>query len=270
MKRILTWCGWEGEEGGREADRHEGLTDYSVYRLSRKQFLTGAAAGYLGAAGAVYLFYHSIVLSLLLGWAGLAAPRLWRHSLLKGRQERLKLQFKEALYSLMSSLAAGRSVDNSFLSVHQDLKLLYPDSRTEVVREFSIIRYRLENGEPLEFALRDLARRACVDDITQFADVLSACKRTGGDLVEVTKRTSQMIGEKLEVQQEISVMMAQKRWEARMMMGVPFIFIGVLGVAAPDYMAPLYSGLGYVLITVVLIGLAICYYFIHRVMDIRI
>ena len=37
------------------------------------------------------------------------------------------MQFKQTLYSLGSSLAAGRSVENSFKEVAKDLRLLYPD-----------------------------------------------------------------------------------------------------------------------------------------------
>ncbi|MFD1957347.1 type II secretion system F family protein [Paenibacillus thailandensis] len=245
------------------------LVDYGEYRLSRRQFWEAAVVGYAAAFCAAYLFYHNLFVSLALGCAGLAAPKLYRKRLLRNRQERLKLQFKEALYSITSSLAAGRSVENAFMSALEDLKLLYPDPRTELILEFQIIRNRLVNSEPLEYALRSLASRARIDDLTQFADVFAACKRSGGDLIEVMKRSSQTIGEKLDIQQEIAVMVAQKRFEARIMMAVPFVFLGFLHMAAPDYMAPLYGGAGYVLLTVVLGVLLVCFRIIFKIMDIR-
>lgn len=266
-KSLLQHYGWEAEDA-EDQSGHE-LVDYGVYKLSRKQFWQAAIAGFFVFACAAYLFYHSWAVSLVLGLLGLTVPRLYRQRLLLKRQERLKLQFKEALYSLTSSLAAGRSVENAFLSALEDLKLLYPDPRTELLQEFHIIRNRLLNSEPLEFALRSLALRAHIDDLTQFADVFAACKRSGGDLIEVMKRTSQTIGEKLDVQQEIAVMVAQKKFESRIMMAVPFVFLGFLQMSAPDYMAPLYGSTGYILLTVVLGLLLLCFRFIAKIMDIR-
>ena len=132
-----------------------------------------------------------------------------------------------------------------------------------------IIRSRMAYGEPLEQTLDDFSKRAQIDDITQFVDVFIICKRSGGDLVEVIRRTSQTIGEKLEIQQEIAVMVAQKRYESRIMMAVPFVFLAFLSMTAPDYMAPLYQGMGYVLLTVSLLLLVVCYWFMIRVMSIQ-
>jgi Flp pilus assembly protein TadB len=274
LRAALEWCGWDssfraGVQRG-SPSTVKALQDYNQYRLSYGQFMGAAAFGCCILFAAVYLIYHSFFISLLFAIAGLIAPRLYKSSLLIRRKERLQLQFKEALYSLASSLAAGRSVENAFLAAINDLKLLYPDPNTELLLEFQIIKHRLDNAEPLEQALRSLAKRAHLDDITQFADVFSVCKRSGGDLVEVMKRTSQTIGEKLEVKQEISVLLAQKRFEARIMMAVPFAFLGFLSVFAPDYMKPLYGGAGYVLLTIGLAVLAVCFWLIHRIMEIRV
>ncbi|WP_424767136.1 type II secretion system F family protein [Paenibacillus sp. sgz302251] len=269
LKSWLEWCGWE--RGETIASLRDGrlLTNYGQFHLSRKQFVLSAMIAAIVIFAAVYLFYHSIVFACLAAMLAMIAPRFRREKLLIMRKERLKLQFKEALFSLTSSLAAGRSLENAFLSTLDDLALLYPDSRTELSLEFQIIRFRLDNAEPLEYALRNFADRAQIDEITQFVDVLAACKRSGGDLLEVMKRTSVIIGEKLEIEQEISVMLAQKRFEGRIMMAVPFVFLAFLGLAAPDYMAPLYGGVGYLLLTGALLLLLLCFWIMGRTMNIR-
>ncbi|WP_219838696.1 type II secretion system F family protein [Paenibacillus sp. R14(2021)] len=247
----------------------DGLTHYSSYRLTNRQFAMAACVGGLLVFGAAYLFYRSVAAALLLAGAGIAAPKFYRSSLLDRRKHRLALQFKEALYSIASSLAAGRSVENAFITAQEDLKLLYPGNTTEIVIEFEIIAARLGYGETLEQGLVDFSQRAGIEDITQFTDVFTTCKRTGGDMVEVIRRTSQIIGEKLDVQQEIAVMVAQKRFESRIMMAVPFIFLAFLGLSAPEYMAPLYSGIGYVLLSAALLALGLCYWIMMRIMNIR-
>ncbi|WP_082198090.1 type II secretion system F family protein [Bacillus sp. FJAT-26390] len=269
LQRALEWCGWESHSMLAHIKAGRSLTNYGQYHLTRSQFVVAAVAGALLIYGAVYLFYHSIFLSFMLASLGIAAPRYRRRSLLQQRKERLKLQFKEALFSLTSSLAAGRSLENAFLSTLDDLKLLYPDPRTELLIEFQIVHFRLENAEPLEYALRNFADRAGIDEITQFVDALAACKRSGGDLLEVMKRTSVIISEKLGTEQEIAVMVAQKRFEGRIMMAVPFFFLAFLGLAAPDYMAPLYGGVGYLLLTAALLLLILCFWTMAKIMSIQ-
>ncbi|WP_246096269.1 type II secretion system F family protein [Paenibacillus sinopodophylli] len=269
IRRFLDWCGWEDEQSMVNIRNGRVLTHYDQYQLNHRQFLLTAAAASLVIYSAIYLFYHSALLSLLVSVLGILAPRYRRGSLLKQRKERLKLQFKEALFSLTSSLAAGRSIENAFLASLDDLTLLYPNSRTELLIEFQIIRFRLENAEPLEYALRNFADRADIDEITQFVDALAACKRSGGDLLEVMKRTAVIIGEKLEIEQEIAVMVAQKRFEGRIMMAVPFVFLAFLSMAAPDYMAPLYGGAGYLLLTAALLLLLVCFWLMAKMMHIR-
>ncbi|MEK3881974.1 type II secretion system F family protein [Paenibacillus sp. PL2-23] len=266
-RRAIVWCGWEGVLDSRGAGA--GLTRYTEYTLNKKELLFAVAM----ASGAVYLgfylFYHSVSLSLAASILGLAAPRWRRQALLERRRSRLKLQFKEALYSLASSLAAGRSMENAFRGALDDMKLLYADSGADMLKEFQIICHRLDNFDPLELALRDLDDRTRIEEMGQFVDALTTCKRSGGDLLEVMKRTTTIIGDKLTVEAEVKVLLAQKRLEARIMMGVPFVFLGFLGFAAPDYMAPLYNGLGYALLTLLFILLMGCFWLMDRIMRIR-
>ncbi|MEH7087354.1 pilus assembly protein TadB, partial [Neobacillus drentensis] len=111
---------------------------------------------------------------------------------------------------------------------------------------------------------------AGIEDITNFADVFTVCKRTGGDLVEVVRRTSTMIGEKMDIQQEISVMVAQKKFESKVIMLAPVGFLAFLNMSAPDFMTPMYSGVGIIVSTFALFGLIACSVWILRIMDIRV
>jgi len=266
IRNIAAWLGLEPVTG---LQRQDGmLIDYRHYSLSAKQFTVSAIIGGGLVGTGAYLFYHSAVISFLFAITGLLAPRFRRQSLKLQRQERLKLQFKEALFSLNSTLAAGRSLENAFQSALDDLQLLYPDPRTDLLRELQIICYRLSNAEPLEYALIDFARRAGVDEIDQFARAISIGKRSGGDLIEIVRRSTVLIGEKLEVQQEIALLIAQKKFEAKIMMVVPFFFLAFLSLAAPDYMTPLYSGWGYVLLSCALLLLLLCFWLINRIMTI--
>jgi len=190
--------------------------------------------------------------------------------LVRRRKEQLRLQFKEALQALTSSLAAGKSIENAIRSTLDDLVLLYPDPAAPIVREFTGMIHKLDHAETLEAALKDIAARSQIDEIEQFSEALSTCKRSGGNLLEVMKRTSTIISDKLSTEQEIAILIAQKKLESRIMMAVPFVFLTFLQVTAPDYMAPLYSGMGYILLTAALLLLIGCFWLMNKIMHISI
>ncbi len=174
--------------------------------------------------------------------------------------------------SLSSSLVAGRSIENAFIEVTNDLYLLYPDPDTHIIKEFELINRRLENRETIEYALTDFSQRAGVDDITSFTDVFVTCKRTGGDLVEVIRRTSTLISQKLEVEQEISVMISQKKFESNAISMAPIIIVAILSYSASDYMTPLYrwSDLGPIVMTICLLIIGFSFWISQKIMDIKV
>ncbi|MFD1886004.1 type II secretion system F family protein [Paenibacillus wenxiniae] len=247
------------------------LVDYTTYQLSIVQrvscmIVCGAVFAVVG-----YLFYHSWIVGVVLAGAAWFTPRLLRNYLIERRQQALSAHFKQALYSLSSSLAAGRSVENGFREAAQDLQMLYPDGDNDLIRELTIITTRMDYGQPIEQALEDFSIRAASEDIANFADVFITCKRTGGDLVEVVRKTSTIIGEKLDIQQDIMVMIAQKKFESYILMATPFIFLIFLNVVAGDFMKPLYGNpLGIAISTVCLLALTGCFILIRKFMNIRV
>lgn len=258
------------EKTNREVETH--LVDYSVYTLSIKEYILYATLAAIVFAFIGYLFYESIIAAIILGACGLFYPKIQKQTLLEKRKEQLNLQFKEAISSLSSSLAAGRSIENAFQEVVEDLYLLYPDPNTYIIRELEIINRRVENGETIENAILDFSIRSDIDDVQNFSDVFITCKRTGGNLVEVIRRTSDIIGEKINIQQEVSVMLAQKRFESKIMSVAPLGMILLLKYSARDYLDPMYQWgtAGPIIMTVCLLILAFSYWYGQRIMKIKV
>ncbi|ASK62844.1 pilus assembly protein TadB [Virgibacillus phasianinus] len=233
----------------------ENLIDYGTYTLSKTEKLKYSliAAAVIFVVGLI--FYDNYIVSGILACLGIFYPKFKRKDLMKKRKDELSLQFKEAISSLASSLAAGQSIENAFRVVLKDLKLLYPDEETYIVKEFNLINRRVENGEIIERAIDDFAKRSDIDDIRNFSDVFITCKRTGGDLVEVIKRTADIITDKIEIQQDIRVLISQKKFESKIMAVAPLGITFFLKVSSPEFVAPLYQfgTFGPVVMTVALI-----------------
>jgi tight adherence protein B len=246
------------------------LKDYAQDPTKLGQRVCYVVLGYSFSFLIGWLFYQNMYVSALVGCAGLLYPGLRIKRLIQQQQEELRFQFRQALYSLSSAVSAGKAVENAFREVLDDLQLMYPDQRTAIRSEFEIIVRRIDNGETIEQALQDLALRSHVEEIVQFTDVFRTCKRTGGDLVEVIRRTSSIIGDKLETKQEISVLLAQKKFESNILLFAPMCVLALLTYMSPDYMQPLYEwGIGPVIMTVSLLLLCFAYWLSKRIMDIK-
>ncbi|MBD0379381.1 type II secretion system F family protein [Paenibacillus sedimenti] len=260
-----------GPEGGEQtfAQSHT-LVDYDDYRLTTKERITAIVMLALPAVGVGYVFYKSIFLALAFGAVGLLFPRIRRKQLILLRKNKLHVQFKQALSCLSSSMIAGKSIETAFREALEDMKMLYPDPNCLIVVEFGIICRRVENGEPIEAALKNFADRSHLEDVSSFTDVFLTCKRTGGNLVEVMKRTAGVIGEKLEITQDIAVMIAQKRFESRVLLFAPIVIVAILAFTSPEYMDPLYTGSGVLIMTASLLLLAACYGLTQKIMNIKV
>lgn len=243
---------------------------YGEYRLSQMERGVCIAIGALIGFSIVYLFYHQLVLAGVGATAGLAVPAWRRRRQIAKQKEELRQQFKQGLQALVASLTAGKSVENSFAAAVDDLQFLYTNKGTYIIVEFRRITRKMMNGETVEAALSDLARRAELEELQQFAEVFSTCKRTGGNLAEVMRRTAHIIGEKMEIQQEIGVMLAQKRFESKILGVAPLAVIGLLHWSSPDYMQPLYGNMtGAAIMTGCLAAFAGCWWFTGKLMEMR-
>lgn len=250
----------------------ESLIDYATYELTFNEWLKYffIAAGVL--FGIAFLFYDSFIVSLIAAAFGFIYPKVKKKNLKEKRKDELSLQFKEAISALSSSLAAGQSIENAFRDALKDVKLLYPDDEAYIIKEFNLINRRIENGETVERAIDDFAKRSDVDDIKNFSNVFITCKRTGGDLVNVIKQTSDIITDKIEIQQDIKVLVSQKKFESKIMAVAPIGIILFLRVTSPEFVAPLFEfgTAGPVIMTIALTFIALSLFISQKIMDISV
>ena len=111
-------------------EKDEGiLNDYNEYKMSiREKVIYSALAGAVIFA-IIYIFYHSLIFSALISFLGILYPKSKKKDIIKKRKSELNVQFKDMLYSLSSSISAGRSIESAFKEVLKDLNIQYPDSR---------------------------------------------------------------------------------------------------------------------------------------------
>lgn len=252
-------------------ERADGLTDYNVYVMKKQErlvniLLAGAAIFAVGM-----IFYQSVFFSLLLALFALRFPRIRTRQIIQSRKKMLNAQFKDLLYSLSSSMMAGRSLANAFSDAARDLQVLYPDPETPIMQETRYIVRQLEMGANVEEAIAQFAARAHIDDITNFSDVIHTCNRAGGNLIEVVRNTSQIISDKIETKNEIETSIAAKKFESRILCAMPVGMVLLLSVSSPDYMEPVFHTLqGRIVMTIGIFAFVLAFFIGEKIMDIEV
>ena len=229
--------------GGAAAGYADALQDYGVYEMPIAEKLAAAAFAMAAVFAAAFVFYRSVPLSAILAPLGLLYVPRRRASQAAKRRESLKRQFRDMLYSLSSSLQAGKTMEYALRDAREDLEVLYPDPGTAMIVEINIILRKAALSEPVEVALADLARRSGVEDIESFCGVVSTCRKTGGNLVEIVRNTTNILGDKLEIKNEIDVLLAQRNFERKILNVMPVFMVLALSMAAGDYIEPVFTTL---------------------------
>ncbi|GAB6088028.1 type II secretion system F family protein [Alkaliphilus crotonatoxidans] len=247
------------------------MKDYSTYQMPFGERLIYIFQAMLILFLLGYVFYQHLLLSLVLTPLALYYPKIKRKEIIVSRKLQLNIEFKDALYAISSSLSAGKSMEASLRDAIRDLKLQYAGESTFIISELELIIGKLEMNETIESAFHDLASYSHLEDIQNFVDVFVTSNRAGGNLVEVMKNTSKIIAEKLEFKQDLELLLAQRKFEQRVLMVLPVLLIIVLKATAPDYMAPVFTtAVGRVVMTIALVLMGIALWLSKKIMNIEV
>ena len=252
-------------------ERENFLIDYNEYKMTKQEKIKWAIVGIAIVFGASFIFYRHIVWSALLSIIGIKYVEIKRKEIIKKRKEKLLLQFKEALYVVSTSLSAGKSVENAFIDAKNDLEAIFDYGNEKyIIDELIYINRRIEMNKTIEDALDDFADRSGLEDVRTFANVFSACKRTGGNLKSVTEMTSRVIGEKITTKQDIKTLVAGKKFEATALTFIPFGIILFIQITAPEFISTLYTFSGRLISTGALLVIMIATIWAQKIMDIEV
>ena len=243
--------------------------NYNDYRMPLMEKLLSAAAAMLVVCAAAYVFYRSAPLCAIVSPIGLLYLPYRRKQQIIKRKDALKHQFRDMLYSLSSGLMAGKTLESALRDVRGDLEIIYPDPETAIVREVDIMLRKMLLNETIDAALGDLAERSGIEDIDSFCNVLATCRKMGGNLVEIVKNTTNILGDKMEIKNEIDVLLAQRRFEKKILNIMPIALVFVLSVTAKDYIEPVFTTLtGKIVMSAAILLIAVSWLLSEKIMNI--
>lgn len=210
------------------------------------------------SAGTVtgWLFYDRLQLGLCISGAlfFMAKPRYMRWQLQR-RKRILLLQFRDVLYSISSAVSVGRSMAQALEESMDFWKGTY-DEKDLIMRELAAMVRQMKEGNARDLdVLKDFAGRSGLQDILDFVMVYENCRTSGADLVKAIDRATGIIGDRIDLERELHMLMAQKQFEGRIIMISPFALLLFLKISSPGFLEPLTASSAGMMVSTAALGL---------------
>ena len=216
------------------------------------------------------LFFDSFIAMVVLSPGIILWTILQKHIDKTRKRRAIGIQFRDAIYSVLTNLKAGYSIENAFVESQRDMELLY-GAKSDIVYHLNIISKGLKNNIPLEKLIYGFGRECENTDIQDFAFVFRVAKRNGVNMTEIIERTIGVISQKINVEKEIDVLISAKRLEARIMNMVPFFIIFYISISSPGFFDVLYHNpFGIALMSVCMIVYVVAYLISEKIVNISV
>ncbi len=179
-------------------------------------------------------------------------------------------QFRDAILSVSAGQKAGYSIENAFIAAQSDMQQLH-GKNSVICKELSKLAKGLANNIVLEKLLYDLGEKSRNADIREFAQVFAVAKRSGGNMTKTMAETIELIGNRMEVEKEIEVLISARRMEARIMEAVPFGIVFYVEITNRGFFTPLYHNpAGIFLMTVCMTAYIAAYLMTEQIIEIEV
>ena len=227
------------------------MTDYGVYKPAIKERIAIVSLLAVSLEVICLLFYN-------IKWGAVLVFPLYppveikyKEIMVRKRREKLRIQFRDVLYSLSSAFATGEHMTSAMEKSYLAICEIYGQG-TDMEAELMYMITRVKGAGEDEIELwEDFGKRSGVEDISDFADVFSSCRDAGGDLEKTVNRATEILGEKIGIEGEIKVMASQKVTEGRIVGMMPLAMIAFMRISSPSYMKVMYESIiGRVVMTV--------------------
>lgn len=158
---------------------------------------------------------------------GIYAPFLVVSVRRSRRQRQVTRQLPEALDFLSRVLRAGQSFSTGLQMMSEELS---PPLSLEFRRCYD----QHSLGQPIEDGLRETAVRLESADFAFFATAVVIQRQSGGDMAEVLNNISNMVRQRLRLQQSVKAKTAEGRFTGYIMLAFPVVMFVITWLLSPE------------------------------------
>lgn len=248
------------------------MPTYYKCNMTKIQHIMAYVISSIGLSAVVWLFYRSILPAVIMGFiGGYVVEKMYAQHTVEKRQRELRLQFKEFLESMSVAAGAGNVEVQAIRSALKDLKIAYNEN-ADIVREVENILLQYEKGgKKLKDLFQDFANRSGLEDIQSFATIYAVIEGKSDRFGDILIQTQEIIGDKIEIEQEIQTVITSAKSETNMMIVMPIIIVIAMSGMGEGLMDSLFTtAVGHFAATISLIIFTASYIYALKVSNIKV
>jgi tight adherence protein C len=204
----------------------------SVVFLGLKAFLTIVFLG-ISILLRIWVFktissFHLVLLSFILAYIGFYLPNLWLRMKSARREDKILEGFPDALDLMVVCVEAGIGLDAAVNRVGEEMKL----SNKVLGEEFRLLSLELRAGKQRRDALRNLATRTGLEDVSSLVSLLIQTDKFGTSVAQALRVHSESMRiKRYQRAEELATKLPVKMVFPLIIFIFPSIFVTVLGPA---------------------------------------
>jgi tight adherence protein B len=208
-------------------------------KLTAAEFLTMQ-----GIITVIFAFVGYVIVGLIFGQNPLALPifgligfilpKMWIGRRQTGRLKAFNEQLGDTIQLMSNSLRSG-------MSLLQSMDMVAREGNPPISDEFSRVTREVGLGVGPQDALLHLVRRIKSEDLDLMVTAIMVQHEVGGNLSRILDGIAGTIRERVKLKGEIRTLTSQMRMSGYILAGLPVAVSGVLLLASPKYMLPLFS-----------------------------
>lgn len=245
--------------------------DYHIYRLDKKEICLLALASITLTLVLGLLFYDTYLGIAISPIVFYGAKKPLETYLAEKKRTVLRNQFRDVLYSFSSSFSAGLHIEEAMENAWNHIVDLYGRNSYMAVELFDMTKKIKTAGKCEEELWQEFALRSGLEDIRDFASVFQATRASGGNLVAAVDRAASIIVDKINIENEMKALFAQKKTEGRIVGVMPILMLIFLRMSTPGYLAIMYTSIqGRVMMTLAGLGIGYSIFLTERITRVEI
>lgn len=201
-----------------------------------------------------------LVLNLLIGFYILDVYLFFDN---KRKTKLIKNEMLRAIIIMNNAFKSGKST-------LQAVEIASSQLPSPINKEFYKIYKEMKYGLSVDVVFERFSKRINIPEAKYLSSSLTILNKTGGNIIKVFSSIERTLFDKMKLEEELKNLTSSSNFVVKILLFVPFIFVGLIYLLNPDYFTPLFtSNLGLLILGIIIVMFAIYILFLQKVMKVR-
>lgn len=182
-----------------------------------------------------------------------------------------RMRIKRVSDDLLKAIIVMNSVFKAGKTTVQALEIAKNELPYPTNIEFEKMYEDITYGLSLDVVFERFSKRVNIEEAKYIASSLTILQKTGGNIVKVFNSIERSLFDKKKLNEELKNLTVNSNLIVKILMAVPFIFVGIISFLNPTYFMPLFESLtGYIILLIMLVMFIIYIILLKLIMKVKV